>query len=137
VKAAKIYLADSGLLHTLLGLDTTRELEGHPKVGASWEGFMLGTVVHHLGLRPEQCHFWATHGDAELDLCVRQGRRPIGFEFKRTTALRLTRSMHVALDDLKLDRIDVLHAARVTFPLAPHVRAVAAARVLTDLETVR
>ena len=133
VKAPKIYLSDSGLLHALLGLGTHRDLEGHPKVGASWEGFMLGVVVQHLSARPEHCYFWATHAGAELDLLVVEGRRRLGFEVKHTTAPTLTRSMRSALTDLRLTRLEVIHAGRETFPLAPRVRAVAAFSVLDEI----
>lgn len=134
VKSPKVYLSDSGLLHTLLGIETLRDLERHPKVGASWEGFMLGTVMHVLRLPLESCYFWATHAGAEIDLLVIEGRRRRGFEFKRTTAPQLTRSMRSALEDLKLSRLDVIHAGKETFPLAPRVRAVAATRILDDLD---
>lgn len=137
VKAPKVYLADSGLLHTLLGVETLVDLEGHPKVGASWEGFMLGVVMQRLRLRPESCHFWATHAGAELDLLIVEGRRRVGVEFKRTTAPQLTRSMRSALEDLKLARLDVIHAGRETFPLARRVRAVAAQRLLANLRPGR
>jgi predicted AAA+ superfamily ATPase len=137
VKAPKIYLADSGLLHSLLGLETARDLENHPKVGASWEGFMLGVVAQQLGALQEQCHFWATHAGAELDLLVIHGSRRLGFEFKRTTSPSLTRSMRSALEDLRLTRLDVVHAGRDTFPLARRVRAVAARRILEDLKPLR
>lgn len=133
VKSPKIYLSDSGLLHALLGLGTHQDLEGHPKVGASWEGFMLGVIVQCLGARPEQCYFWATHAGAELDLLVVHGRRRLGFEFKRTTAPALTRSMRSALTDLRLSRLEVIHAGRETFPLAPRVRAVGAGGVLDNI----
>ena len=133
VKAPKVYIADSGLLHRLLGLDTLKALEGHPKVGASWEGFMLGEVVQRLAVQPDQCWFWRTHAGAELDLLVIRGRERLGFEFKRTVAPTLTPSMRSALQDLKLDRLDVLHAGGETFPLGPRVRAVAASRLLEDL----
>jgi len=133
VKAPKVYVADSGLLHALLGVDSQRALDVHPKVGASWEGFLLEAVVQHLGLRPEQCHFWATHGGAELDLLIVDGRRRLGFEFKRTTVPVLTRSMRSALTDLGLETLLVVHAGHDTFPLAPRVRAVAASRLLVDL----
>lgn len=134
VKAPKVYLADSGLLHTLLGVENREGLEVHPKVGASWEGFMLSTVVHLLGAHPEQCYFWATHAGAELDLLIVAGQRRLGFEFKRTTAPELTKSMRVALEDLKLARLDVVHAGSETFPMATNVRAVAATRLLQDVE---
>ena len=137
VKAPKVYLADSGLLHTLLGLETAWDLEGHPKVGASWEGFMLAQVAERLQADPEECYFWATHAGAELDLLVVRGRRRLGFELKRTTAPKLTRSMRAALGDLRLSRLDVVHAGRETFPLAPDVRAVAANRLLEDLKPLR
>ena len=130
----KVYLSDAGLLHTLLEVETRRQLERHPKVGASWEGFLLDAVIHHLRARPEQCYFWATHQGAELDLLILRGSERRGFELKRTTAPRLTRSMHVALEDLSLSSLDVIHAGKDTFPLAPKVRAIAARRLLDDLE---
>ena len=70
VKAPKVYIADTGLLHALLDIPSARALEAHPKVGASWEGFALEEVVRALHARPEQCYFWATHQGAELDLLV-------------------------------------------------------------------
>jgi uncharacterized protein len=137
VKAPKVYLRDTGLLHALLGIRATDDLERHPKVGASWEGFMLSEVIQRLGAEPRECYFWATHGGAELDLLVMRGRRRLGFEFKRTAAPALTRSMHVALADLGLERLDVLHAGEHTFPLAPQIRAVAARRMLEDVPVLR
>jgi len=134
VKAPKAYIADSGLLHTLLNLRTLPDVEAHPKCGASWEGFVLGQVVHRLGASPDECFFWATHNGAELDLLVVRGRRRLGFEIKRTAAPHLTPSMRVALTDLGLQRLDVIHAGEHTFPLAPKVRAVALSRLLQDLE---
>jgi predicted AAA+ superfamily ATPase len=117
VKSPKVYLRDSGLLHALLGLSTQRDVEGHPICGASWEGFALNAVVHRLGARPEECFFWATHAGAELDLLVVRGRRRLGFEFKRTVAPKVTRSVRTALEDLGLQRLDVIHAGDQTFPL--------------------
>jgi hypothetical protein len=133
VKAPKLYLADSGLLHALLDIGTRRHLEGHPRVGASWEGFMLDTVVRTLRAEREQCYFWRTHGGAELDLLVVQGAMRRGFEFKRTTTPAVTPSMRVALEDLSLDRLDVIHAGDESFPLAPRIRAIAAARMLDEV----
>ena len=80
VKAPKVYLADSGLLHTLLDIDEPRQLFRHPKVGASWEGFCIDAVLRRLGARRGEAHFWATHAGAELDLLVVRGRRRLGFE---------------------------------------------------------
>ena len=134
VKAPKVYVADSGLLHTLLDIERADDLEGHPKVGASWEGFLLETVAQHLGARADQCYFWATHAGAELDLLVVDGARRRGFEFKRTTAPSVTPSMRAAMQDLELDRLDVVHAGSAAFKLAPKIHAVPAAH-LSELAT--
>lgn len=130
VKAPRVYVADSGLLHTLLEIDSKRDLARHPKVGASWEGFALGQVIRQLGARPEECYFWSVHGGAELDLLVVRGRRRLGFEFKRTDAPRVTKSMQSSMRVLGLDSIDVLHVGRETFPLAQRIRAVAGRDIL-------
>jgi predicted AAA+ superfamily ATPase len=137
VKAPKVYVADSGLLHTLLGIRTVEDLERHPKVGASWEGFVVEQVVRHLGARPEECFYWRTHAGAELDLLVTRGRKRFGFEVKRTSSPRLTPSIRTALADLHLTRLDVIHAGDHTFPLARHVRAVALTRLLDDVTPLR
>ncbi len=137
VKAPKVYLRDSGLLHALLDLGSGDAVESHPKVGASWEGFALDAVVTRLGAQPEECHFWAAHSGAELDLLIVRGNARLGFEFKRTTAPATTRSMHVALEDLRLSRIDVVHAGSRSFPMHPKIRAIALSRLLEDLEPLR
>jgi predicted AAA+ superfamily ATPase len=133
VKAPKVYLLDSGLLHALLNMRLIRDIEGHPKVGASWEGFVLEQIVCRLGVGADECYFWATHGGAELDLLVVRGLERLGFEIKRTTSPNLTPSMRSALADLNLTRLDVIHAGDTTFPLDERVRAVALARLLDDL----
>src|SRR5215831_7953237 len=134
VKSPKIYVADSGLLHTLLGVDTAEDLERHPKVGASWEGFAMGEVMTRLSARPEQCFFWATHTGAELDLLVVRGSRRWGFEFKRSVAPRLTRSMHSALAEIRHERLVVVQALAQTLRLAANVRALALSRHVGQLE---
>jgi predicted AAA+ superfamily ATPase len=134
VKSPKVYVADSGLLHTLLGLSSPEDVEGHPKVGASWEGFVLREVVERLGARPEEVFFWATHAGAELDLLIVRGQRRFGFELKRTAAPRITPSIRTALDDLHLERVDVVYPGEHTFPLAERVRALALPRLYEDLE---
>jgi len=136
VKAPKIYIADSGILHTLLNIKTIMDLEGHPKVGASWEGFLLSQVVRHLGAHAEECFFWATHGGAELDLLIVRGQKRLGFEFKRTSAPKITSSMRSALTDLKLQSLDIIHAGDRTFQLDKRVRAVSFSRILTDLKAI-
>jgi len=137
VKAPKVYFRDSGLLHALLGLETGGAIESHPKVGASWEGFALDAVVTQLGALPEECHFWAAHSGAELDLLVVRGNVRRGFEFKRTTAPATTRSMHVAIEDLRLSRLDVVHAGAHSFAMHPKIRAIALSRLLEDLKPLK
>jgi predicted AAA+ superfamily ATPase len=137
VRAPKVYIADPGLLHTLLGVETEDDLLGHPKVGASWEGFVLAEVIARLAARPEECFFWATHSGAEVDLLVVRGRRRIAFEVKRTSAPSATRSLHAAIESLGLDRLDVVHAGEHTFPLTGRMRAVAFSRLHQDLEPLR
>lgn len=136
VKSPKVYIEDTGLLHALLDIEQTSDLVGHPKVGASWEGFVVRELLIHLGARPEERFFWATHAGAELDLLVVRGRQRRGFEIKRTTSPSSTRSMHAARESLGLDGIDVIHAGEHTFPLAPGVRAVAFRRIAQDVEAL-
>ena len=133
VKSPKVYVSDTGLLHQLLQVADRDALDLHPKVGASWEGFGLQTVVRALDLRPHECFFWATHGGAELDLLVMRGRERRGFEFKRTTTPSLTTSMRVAMEDLRLDRLDVIHGGTHVLELGPKVRAIPLGQIFEAL----
>ncbi|MEW6687785.1 MAG: ATP-binding protein [Pseudomonadota bacterium] len=133
VRAPKVYVRDSGLLHALLDIRTPANLEVHPKVGASWEGFILEQLIQQLGATPESCYFWRTHTGAELDLLVVRGGRRLGFEIKRTTAPGVTPSMRSALADLKLDALAVVHAGGESFPLAPRVRAVSWRSIVREI----
>ena len=132
VKAPKVYLTDTGLLHALLRVRTESAVLGHPKCGASWEGFAMQEAVRILSVDWEDCYYWATHRGAEIDLLVFEGGRRIGLEFKRTSAPRMTRSMHSALADLKLDRIFVLFPGNSRFRLHERVDAVGLTLAGTD-----
>lgn len=134
VKAPKVYLADSGLLHTMLNVQSKTDLEWHPKVGASWEGFVIGQVVRQLRAKPEECYFWATHAGAELDLLVIRGRTRIGVEIKRTVSPRVTPSMRNAISDLRLQHLYVVHAGEETYQLEQRVVAIPPTRLLSDLK---
>jgi len=134
VKAPCVYVRDSGLLHALLGLESQAALEGHPKVGSSWEGFALEAVIRWLSARPEECFFWRTHTGAELDLLVVRGRKRLGFEFKRSDSPGMTSSMRTALEDLRLDSIHVIHPGDQTYPVAARIRAVALRRLHSDVK---
>ena len=133
VKSPKVYLKDSGILHSLLGLQAMADVEAHPKLGASWEGFVISQVATLLDVRPHECYFWATHAGAELDLLVVRGRRRWGFEVKRTSSPTITPSMKTALSDLKLQRLFVIHAGEHTFDMTKRIRAVALSQLLDEL----
>jgi hypothetical protein len=134
VKSPKVYIADSGLLHTLLDIRTRDALFRHPKVGASWEGFGIQAVIDRLGACREECCFWGTYAGAELDLLVVRGSLRLGFEFKRTVAPVVTQSMRVALDSLRLKQLYVVHAGHRSADLGRGIRAIALERLLDDLE---
>ncbi len=137
VKSPKIYISDSGILHTLIGLKTMADIEAHPKLGASWEGYVIEQVIRRLGVSAAQCFFWATHGGAELDLLVIRGRARFGFEVKRTSSPEITTSMKSAISDLKLKHLTVIHAGDETFQLDKNVWAVALSRLLKDIKPLR
>ncbi len=128
VKAPKVYLRDTGLLHALLGITYQRDLERHPKVGASWEGYAVEEVLK--ALQPDAAYYWATHNGAELDLLLfRRGRR-IGVECKRADAPTLTPSMRIALTDLKLDELHVVYPGEKRYSLARKVEVVPLAQLV-------
>ncbi len=133
VKSPKVYIRDTGLLHALLDLRERRDLERHPKIGASWEAFALRQTVQRLGALPQECYFWSVHSGAEIDLLWVRGRRRWGFEFKRTSSPALSRSLMSAVDELRLQRAFVVHAGEATFPLHKKVTALAVKRLLDDL----
>ena len=110
------------------------ELESHPKLGATWEGFVIDQVIRTIDARDENCYFWATHAGAELDLLVLRGKNRIGFEIKRTTAPAITPSMRAALEDLNLQWLDIIHAGDNTFQLSDKIRAVALSNLSNALK---
>jgi len=134
VRSPKVYIADSGILHALLGLTGRTDVTSHPKVGASWEGFVVQQIVQLLRAPSQQCFHWSTHTGAELDLLVLDGSRRHGFEVKRSEAPRLTRSMRSAMETLGLDNLDVVHAGTERYRLAPRVRALPAAELTATLQ---
>jgi uncharacterized protein len=128
VKAPKVYIRDSGLLHTLLGVGNRRDLEYHPKVGASWEGYAIEEVLK--AHRPDDAYYWATHNGAEVDLLLFKDGRRIGVECKRADAPTMTPSMRVALADLKLDALYVVYPGEQRYPLADRVTVVPLAELI-------
>lgn len=121
VKAPKIYFRDSGIFHRLLGILNNGALLRYPKLGASWEGFAVEEIIRHHHATPEECYFWATHGHAELDLMIIKNGKRFGFEIKYSEAPTLTKSMLIALEDLKLDRITVIYPGKNKFKIHENI----------------
>jgi uncharacterized protein len=126
VKAPKVYVRDSGLLHSLLGIPSQRDLEGHPKVGASWEGYAVEEIIK--AIKPDEAYYWATYHGAELDLLLFKNGRRIGVECKRADAPTLTPSMKTALIDLKLDELHVVYPGDRQYSLGDKVDVVPLAK---------
>jgi predicted AAA+ superfamily ATPase len=133
VKSPKIYVRDTGLLHALLGVPSLRALEGHPKVGASWEGFVVEEAVRAAGER--NCYFWATQSGAELDLLAMVGGEPVGVEVKYGDAPGMTKSMHIAIEDLGLRRLLVVYPGSESYRLNPKTMVVPLERLRAELRT--
>jgi predicted AAA+ superfamily ATPase len=120
IKRPKLYLRDSGLLHSLLGVSGF-DIYKHPKCGASWEGFALETILNTLDQDLTESYFWATERGGELDLLSIRGGSRVGYEFKYSESPKLTKSMHQALEDLKLDHLYVVTPGSKSYPLAENV----------------
>lgn len=124
VKTPKIYFRDTGIFNRLSAIATFEDIIHNPKVGALWEGFALEQLISCLQIPDEDCYFWSTHNNAELDLLVfRQGKR-IGFEFKYADAPKVTKSMHIALQDLQLDHLYIVFPGTMKFPLSENITAI-------------
>jgi predicted AAA+ superfamily ATPase len=134
VKSPKIYVRDSGLFHCLLQVPTLTDLQGHPKIGASWEGFALEHVIHAFKTR--DAYFWATHAGAELDLMITISGKRFGFEFKYTDAPGGKRSMHTAIEDLRLEHLWVIYPGDQKYALDNKITALPLEKVSQLAETV-
>jgi predicted AAA+ superfamily ATPase len=121
VKSPKIYIRDSGILHALLLLATEQQLQSHPKIGGSWEGFVIEEIIQSNQYR--NVYFWATHAGAELDLLLFKGGESIGIEIKYTDAPRTTKSMRIAIKDLHLKHLYVVYPGSKTYPLDEMITA--------------
>jgi predicted AAA+ superfamily ATPase len=121
IKTPKIYFRDSGIFHTLIGVNTHADLMVHPKLGASWEGFALEQVIFHLDAQQEECYFWATHQQAELDLLIVKNGKRLGFEIKYSAAPKLTKSMQMAMETLSLDALTVVYPGDVAYSLTQNI----------------
>ena len=123
VKAYKIYFRDSGLFHTLLGLETQSALLTHPKLGASWEGFALEEIIRYHKADSFDCYFWSTYSQAELDLIILKNDKRLGFEFKYTDSPKITKSMKIAIKDLRLNKLTIIYPGNKSFQLSDTIYA--------------
>jgi predicted AAA+ superfamily ATPase len=133
VRSPKVYIRDSGLLHALLEIPDPEGLQSHPKLGASWEGFCLEQVLSVCGDRA--AYFWGTHGGAELDLLLFHAGRRLGIEFKFSEQPVTTKSMRVALHDLALDHLYIVHPGEHEFPLDKSITAITLPRLIEILQS--
>jgi predicted AAA+ superfamily ATPase len=124
VKSPKIYFRDSGIFHTLIGINHKDELRIHPKLGASWEGFAIEQVMVATRADSENAYFWATHTGAELDLFINDFGRRRGFEFKYGDAPKLTPSMKNAMEDLSLEHLTVIYPGNRSYSLAEEIEVI-------------
>ena len=123
IRSPKIYFRDTGIFNCLIGIDSLQDIRNNPKIGALWEGFALEQILMSLQIRNEEAYFWATQNDAELDLLIFKHGKRIGFEFKYADAPKITKSMHIALQDLKLDHLFVIYPGTMTFPMHEKITA--------------
>jgi uncharacterized protein len=131
VKSPKVYLRDAGLLHALLGIRRFGEVEGHPVLGASWEGLVLEELLARVSER--DLFFWSTHAGAELDFLWRRGDRLVGFEAKWGDAPAMTKSMHIALADLGLAALYVVYPGPSRYRLDRRVEVIPIGELPTAL----
>jgi predicted AAA+ superfamily ATPase len=124
VKTPKIYFRDSGVYHTLLGLNNNEDIATHPKIGSSWEGFALEQIIRYYNADSEECYFWSSHNVAEIDLLIVKNGKRLGFEFKYTDTPKITKSMKISLEDLKLDKINVIFPGNLSFKLSDKIEAI-------------
>ncbi len=131
VKSPKVYIRDSGLLHTLLGIGDRRQLDGHPVVGGSWEGFIIDQLL--AAVPKAKAYYWRTQAGAELDLLMLLKGRRIGIEIKRADAPRMTPSMASSLEDLELHRLLVVYPGAVRYTLRPKVEVMSLSQCVAEL----
>jgi predicted AAA+ superfamily ATPase len=124
VKSPKIYFRDSGLLHVFLSIDSKTALNGHPKLGASWEGFALEEFISFHKLSEQECFFWGLHTGAELDLVFQKSGKLYGLEVKYSDAPKMTKSMHSALAELNLEKLFVLYPGKDAYKLDKKIEVI-------------
>ena len=127
VKAPKLYIRDSGLFHALHTIATPLQLESHPKLGASWEGFAMEQAIRLTGVAHP--HFWRTHTGAELDLVWQAHGALWGMEFKYQDAPGMTRSIRAVMRDLPLRHLWIVYPGPERYQLDKAVSVLPVAEI--------
>lgn len=130
VKSPKIYFRDSGLYHTLMGINDFDALQFNPKLGASWEGFAIEEIIRRYDAQEGEVYFWSAYGRAELDLLILKDGKRLGFEVKYTEKPSVSRSLHVAQTDLAIDELIVVYNGKDSFPLTETIRAMGVENII-------
>ena len=135
VKAPKVYLRDSGMVHYLLGIGTADQLLTSPARGNSFEGFMIQQIValEELQRSGSGFYFFRTHSGAEIDLLIDRGRQRIGFEFKAGVATEAVDWKHLqsGIDDGVIHRGSVVYNGAREFPVSEKISVIPATRILS------
>lgn len=132
IKSPKVYVRDSGLVHTLLGIQTLHQLLGHPVAGGSWEGFILENLASSLRLRAGDLGFYRSSGGAEIDLVFKVDGKVAAVEVKRSTAPKLSRGFTSACEDIQPHRSYVIHPGPDRFPLGGGVEAISLPELIAE-----
>lgn len=134
VKAPKIYVRDSGIVHALLDLETWNDVLGHPIAGPGYEGFVIENLIQCAGPRWRP-YFYRTHDGAEIDLLLERGGQPkIAIEVKRSSAPTLDKGFGIACDDLKVLQRYVVYPGEDTYPVRHGAQAIGLAALARQLQ---
>ena len=133
IKTPKIFFRDTGILHAMLGIRDYPDLMKHPKLGASWESFAMEQVIAAHQARDQEVYFWGTHSQAELDLYIAGYGQAHAFEFKFSDAPKITKSMRIALEDLQLNRINIIYPGDGDYFLEKNIRVIGLQKYIDSL----
>jgi len=134
VKSPRLYFRDTGVLHSLLGIESRDDLLLHPRLGASWEGFVIEEILSRTPHR--EAYWWSTQSGAELDLVLMQGTKRFGVEVKHADAPAMTKSIGIAMNDLSLECVTIVAPVRIGYDVAERVRVVPFEEIVEDPELV-
>lgn len=121
VKVPKIFFKDTGILHSFLGITDWDSLVGSPHLGASWESFALKQIIYLKDYDENDCYYWSAHQGPELDLLVMHKGKRLGYEFKFSESPQITKSMHIAMQDLKLDSLTIVNPGSDEYPIGDKI----------------